>query len=603
MITCAGCGFENNEGSRFCGSCGAPMGGCFTPGHILQGRFRVDQVIESGPGSWVYLGYDLEGKTPVRVRQVRPPGEGFFASPSRIADYSRNIYGLSSGRIAGLVDVIFDPDSVFLVYRHREGVPLNRVPGDARNDAQFVVRVMDWLREALEILEILQGREEPLTVGTLRPSGFIITSEGLVLAETGFSFLLSRREDLAQFVRPGYAAPELFTLGRVTPASDIFSVGAVFHSLLSGINPEEQPGDIFRLEPVGKLNPSVSPAIEKVIMSMVAEDHRSRARGATTVRKKIERVLQPDSPAQKHITRGIAAYNQGKYETAADEFKSAGLLDPDDATALFWRGMTCASVEDLDGAMIYFERALTLDPDYQSAYYHRASVLMRREEYVGAVRDYTEAILRDRDDSRCYLGRAMAFNELGQTDSAGEDLEKAVELDPDYAKAHLYLGLINFDKGRLGQSLKEYDAAINSDPEDPFAYLCRGLTRGESGDPEGALSDLDMAVELHPSYDNAFLERGILLDRMGQPQQALSDLDKSISLDRENPDGYYHRGRVKYKLGDYYGAIQDLTFFISRVPGVAEAYRLRGQAYKCMGRFAEGNQDTCRYKEIKDSPA
>ena len=328
MITCAGCGFENDERSRFCGSCGAPMAGHFTPGHVLQGRFRIDSVIESGPGSWVYLGYDIHGKVPVRVRQIKPPDRNSLSSPSITARKSRQLYSISSGKVAGLIDVIFDDDSVFLIYRHVNGITLDRLPPAKREDPEFVKQVMKWLREALDIIDLLHSGADPLPVGTLRPSSFTVMSANqLILAETGFSFVLRRREDLARFVRPGFAPPELFTLGKVIPASDIFSVGVIFYSLLTGINPEERQGDLFHLNRAGQFNRSVGSALETLIMSMVREDYRSRARGAGSLRKKIERVMRPDSPAQKHITRGIAAYNQGKFELAAGEFKSAGLLD------------------------------------------------------------------------------------------------------------------------------------------------------------------------------------------------------------------------------------------------------------------------------------
>lgn len=68
---------------------------------------------------------------------------------------------------------------------------------------------------------------------------------------------------------PGYASPEQYK-GFAEPRSDLYSLGAVMHYLLTGINPEESSQTLFTFDPIRRSNANVPEYLERIILSMVA---------------------------------------------------------------------------------------------------------------------------------------------------------------------------------------------------------------------------------------------------------------------------------------------------------------------------------------------
>jgi dipeptidyl aminopeptidase/acylaminoacyl peptidase len=84
MQMCPKCSRDNRDDDLFCGECGTPQVGLLGRGTVLQGRYRLDAVLESGTTQTSYRAVDLRlgGQTIVvkENRDLTPAGQEQFAT-------------------------------------------------------------------------------------------------------------------------------------------------------------------------------------------------------------------------------------------------------------------------------------------------------------------------------------------------------------------------------------------------------------------------------------------------------------------------------------------------------------------------------------------
>jgi serine/threonine protein kinase len=163
--------------------------------------------------------------------------------------------------------------------------------------------VAETLRIALQlcnVLDYLHTRQPPIIFRDLKPSNVMLTDEEhIYLIDFGIArhFKPGQMKDTIAFGSPGYAAPEQYGKAQTDPRSDIYSLGAMLHQMLSGHDPSETP---FRFAP---LAPSLPGGLEALVMQMVELDESKRPASADIIRQGLEfiagllGIAQPDLKA------------------------------------------------------------------------------------------------------------------------------------------------------------------------------------------------------------------------------------------------------------------------------------------------------------------
>ena len=266
--------------------------------------------------------------------------------------------------------------------------------------------------------------------------------------------------------------------------------------------------------------------------------------------------LAPKFP-DAYVTRGVAYYDQGKYDLAIADFTTA----------------------------------LKLDPKVHEGRFRRAKSYSRQGKHNFALVDYTKAIEQNPKHAKAYVGRAVTRRWKSRFEEALEDVDKAIELEPGLAvayrtRAFLYAAMVRRDtkvpgKEFTGKEIVEFrekeiadlNKAIKLDPDDPIAYHNRstayqniriivvekrdtfGRTVGRAVSLAGllqkALPDVYKRIELNPEYYLAYENRARLLRRVGRGlwQKAFADANKAIELDSDYFTAYANRAKLHKKLG------------------------------------------------------
>lgn len=165
---------------------------------------------------------------------------------------------------------------------------MQRMPGSTLRDLFDRRRVSETeLREilihCLEVLDYLHTRTPPLVHRDLKPSNIIRAPDGkIALVDFGGVLDGARQQGGSTVVGTfGYMAPEQLH-GEVTPATDLYALGATLVALAGGIEPEDVPRKGLRMDLERHL-PALDPALRSVLTAMTAPEPSQRPARARDV--------------------------------------------------------------------------------------------------------------------------------------------------------------------------------------------------------------------------------------------------------------------------------------------------------------------------------
>jgi serine/threonine protein kinase len=204
---------------------------------IGGGRYRVERVLGQGAMATVLLAHDAELGREVAVKLL---DEGLAADPSfraRFAREARVAAGLSHPNVVTVFDVGEDDGRPFIVMELVPGHTLEeRLRRDGALSANDVLAIARQVCAGLE-----HAHAHGLVHRDLKPGNLIERDDGTVkIADFGIARAVEGTELTEAGTVVGtaaYLAPEQAEAGTVTPATDLFALGAVLYELLTGRRP------------------------------------------------------------------------------------------------------------------------------------------------------------------------------------------------------------------------------------------------------------------------------------------------------------------------------------------------------------------------------
>lgn len=252
-------------------------------GPLLGGRFRLGKPLGKGSQGELFFATDTKAKgadaTEVVVKRLTPRGTW-----KSFELFEREAKVLSQLRHAGVPRhhaTIEEPPGTFnLVMQFVPGENLREL---AQRRRLSEVELRDILIRCLEILDYLHTRAPPVIHRDIKPSNIVRSADGRCsLVDFGGVLDNTRDKGGSTIVGTfGYMAPEQLH-GQVTPAADIYSLGATMVALAGGIEPEDVPRKGLRMD-LAKALPSLEPTFRHVLEEMTETDPDKRPQRARDV--------------------------------------------------------------------------------------------------------------------------------------------------------------------------------------------------------------------------------------------------------------------------------------------------------------------------------
>jgi len=236
-----------------------PLPGPLEPGTVLQRRYQVDRLLGGGGMGMVYLARDQRlSNRPCAIKEMvdhfidpqqRIEANEYFA---READ---TLAQLKHSAIPAISDRFDDQNRHYLVMEYVEGRNLEEEIA-LRGGPLPEGLVIDIARQLCDVLAYLHGLTPAIIYRDMKPSNVMLTGNGrVVLVDFGIARLFKAQRKGTMIGTLGFAAPEQYQ-GVADPRTDIYSLGATLHYVITGRDPEKFPP--FSFPPVRELRPDIS---------------------------------------------------------------------------------------------------------------------------------------------------------------------------------------------------------------------------------------------------------------------------------------------------------------------------------------------------------
>ncbi|MCA9293488.1 MAG: serine/threonine protein kinase [Phycisphaerales bacterium] len=279
------------------------------PGTTLAG-FDVLAKVGEGAASFVYVVMDPKTKQIKALKHVIKHDK----KDQRFLDQAESEYNVAQKvksqhirnieRIIKTREKLISVRELFLVMEYVDGVSLERLPPDSVEQAiQFFIQAAEGLGHMHRC---------GFVHADMKPNNIIRMSDGTVkIIDLGQACAIGTKKERIQGT-PDYIAPEQVHRREITPATDIYNLGATMYWVLTKKNiPTAMSGKgdslvegldgamIARPKPAHEINGKVPPALSELINDCVEPEPENRPATMDAVMERLGRVLREMRDAAK----------------------------------------------------------------------------------------------------------------------------------------------------------------------------------------------------------------------------------------------------------------------------------------------------------------
>jgi len=264
-------------------------------GAVLKSRYRVEAKLGEGGMGVVYRAHDALLDRPVAIKVL---SQHLLSEDGmrRLLREAQAAAKLTHPNIVAVYDVLEDADQRALVMECVAGQTLReRIP-------------LPWDRAVEVTLDVCRAlafaHEHGVVHRDIKPENIMVTPDGTAKV---MDFGLARSEGRSRMTQTGmivgtvaYMAPEQVLRGNADARSDLYSLGCVLYEALTGKPPfvADDPLSVISQHlaapPVSPrwANPQLPPALETIVLRLLAKDPTERYPSATALLQALESVQQ-----------------------------------------------------------------------------------------------------------------------------------------------------------------------------------------------------------------------------------------------------------------------------------------------------------------------
>src|SRR5947199_181492 len=618
-LFCETCGAANPPTAHFCQYCASPLP--FTHGTgdlpeqtLLIGRYQLLSRIGQGGMGAVYKASDtrLDDRL-VAMKEISKaglPAAGLEEAEAAFEREARLLGKLLHANLPRIHDHFTENDRSYLVMDFIDGETLEEYLEKRGHDPLPVEQVLDWAEQLCDVLSYLHNHQPPIIFRDLKPANVMISESGhIFLIDFGIARLFKpgQSHDTVALGSPGYAAPEQYGKAQSTPRSDLYSLGALIHCLLTGDDPSERP---FFFRPASQANPAVPHALEALLQRMLEMDAERRPASAQEVLQALQLnntnplgwqgrgltqgLLQRHTEALNSFDRalqldpslviswngkGTALSTLQRSQDALAAFDRALKLEPNNASSWNGKGAVLNALGRPKEALDAFDMALRFDPHMAQAWNNKGLVVRQQKRVQESLSAFDMALTYDKNIATSWSGKASVLHDMGRLQKALDCYQQAINCNPQLVSAWNGKGSVLYDMGRYKQALQAFQEALKLDKN--YAPACYGMGNVYyiQQKLKLALDMFDRALRSDPNYARAWNRRGNVLNDMGQRVEALKSYDQALRFDPRFASAWNGKAGVYAQLERYTEALHAYENALRINPNFAQAWNGQGNTF------------------------
>jgi tetratricopeptide (TPR) repeat protein len=261
--------------------------------------------------------------------------------------------------------------------------------------------------------------------------------------------------------------------------------------------------------------------------------------------------LSPEAKKAQHEERGLAYFEEGKYQEAKIEYQNVIQIDPKNAQAHYQMAMIhmkLGGLTDLQAAFGELTKTVDLDPTIQDAQLKLSEFYLAAQK-PGKAREHAEIVLASApQDPKGHMLRGRSLVIEKEFEQGIEEFRKSIELDPDNVQPYIdlaraYVGLKQPDKAH-----KALQEGLAAHPQSSDLIVSRGDLFLVSGKKEKAETQYKLAIEKAPDNEALYI-------KLAKFYQVTRDWEKAEAVYQDLAQHKPDAESPHLQLGDFHSFI------------------------------------------------
>jgi Flp pilus assembly protein TadD/peroxiredoxin len=231
---------------------------------------------------------------------------------------------------------------------------------------------------------------------------------------------------------------------------------------------------------------------------------------------------------------GVAFYQNGFLEQAAEAFQEVIALRPDDADAYYNLGTLSLRRKDYDQARKALEQTVKLRPDYPEAWNNLGMLAAQSAQSDDAIRYFQRSLELRPNYTIALVNLGNLYRAHHLFDRAEDCLNRALQLEPRDAEVNYSVGMLYAQRGQARRALQYLQTALELRPNYPEALNNLGVVFVHEQQYAEAEAQFKEGIRVAPAFDQSYLNLARLYAIENNREQARRVLLDLLGVQPEN---------------------------------------------------------------------
>ena len=550
-------------------------------GSVVDGKYKILNKIGQGGMSVVYLALNERANKTWAIKEIRKDGVQDFTTVKQGLIAETNILkSLNHKYLPSIVDVIDDKDTFLIVMDYIQGKSLNKVLNESlEKDGLpiFVEDVISWGKQLTDVFYYLHTRPQPIIYRDMKPANVMLKPDGEICVidfGTARVFKTGNSEDTTCLGTPGYAAPEQYGgNGQSRPQTDIYTLGATLHHLITGRNPASTP---FNFPKITQCRPTLleeTPreyrnrllGLEMVIDKCTQYEIADRYQNCAELKYDLEHLEELGLPYRKKLKKKMGAFigtAAAALLLGAASLVSLGMKNSTEKSGYDYYVRSASLASDEETKYEDYRKAIALNPTREEAYLQMLDAMLLDGNFSASDDVTMNQVLLSRDGDRPKDNRTyFQANKAGYVEfayqmglayyySAGTNGDKSssvgwFQIVEDTDMSSVDLGANNVNKeawqaratilGRIASYYKTKLGQVNKAGDEEISYAdywddLMSLKEDNIAERDNIITELRLYNEIVAQINNSYIQFKDAGITQKQMEDALTDIEKRMEL-------------------------------------------------------------------------
>jgi Flp pilus assembly protein TadD/peroxiredoxin len=234
------------------------------------------------------------------------------------------------------------------------------------------------------------------------------------------------------------------------------------------------------------------------------------------------------------FTYGVALFQHGYLDQAAESFRQVVAAKPDDAEGYYNLGTLSLKRSDFSQAREYLQQTVKLRPNYPEAWNNLGMIAAQEGNAEEAIKNFQQSLQQRPGYATALVNLGNIYRRQRSFTQAQEFLDKALAIEPADPEINYNLGMLYAQRGQMQQATDYLQRAVELRPDYPEALNNLGVLSVRGQAYSKAEEQFKTCIRLSPNFDQSYLNLARLYAMRSDKQGAREVLQQLLDLQPQN---------------------------------------------------------------------